>query len=408
MKRRDFVKSVGLCGLQAFVANPLSLLAAEEGGSTAEESGSAAAKLREHVVDHAELLEVNFRWPRFVGKNGRIGDHGQHKKCTVLKLRTHQGAMGWGLSHRNAKEELEEVKGKTLTQLIAPGRGISAGVPKTYDFALHDLMGVVLQKPVYQLLGAQGPKASPVYSGMIYLDELNAGDSKKSIDPVLANCQWDIDYGYRQLKVKIGRSGRWYPHDEGLQKDIEVVKAIHELVAPQGTQLLVDANDVYSLKDTQDFLRGIGDVPLVWVEEPFVENIKEGRLLRKWMNENGFKNTYYADGERQPNHSVCMTLAEENNLDVYLPDINGYGFSAWLELMPKLRSMNTLASPHAWGDRLKTHYIAHLAAGLGNVVTVEGVTCLSDDIDYGNYPIREGRLHVSEAPGFGMTLLTKS
>ena len=264
------------------------------------------------------------------------------------------------------------------------------------------------RKPVYRLLGAQGPKASPVYSGMIYLDELNAANPSQRIDPVLANCQWDIDYGYRQLKVKIGRSGRWYPHDEGLEKDIEVVKAIHEMVAPQGTQLLVDANDVYSLKDTQDFLRGIGDVPLVWVEEPFVENIKEGRLLRKWMNENGFKNTYYADGERQPNHSVCMTLAEENNLDVYLPDINGYGFSAWLELMPKLRSMNTLASPHAWGDRLKTHYIAHLAAGLGNVVTVEGVTCLSDDIDYGNYPIREGRLHVSEAPGFGMTLLTKS
>ena len=185
----------------------------------------------------------------------------------------------------------------------------------------------------------------------------------------------------------------------------EVVKAIHAMVAPQGTQLLVDANTVYSLKDTQDFLSGIGDVPLVWVEEPFVENIKEGRQLRKWMNENGFKNTYYADGERQPNHEVCMTLARENNLDVYLPDINGYGFSAWLELMPKLRSIHMLASPHAWGDRLKTHYIAHLAAGLGNVVTIEGVTCLSDDIDYGSYPIREGKLHVSEDPGFGMSLL---
>ncbi len=401
MKRRDFVKSIGLCGLQACVANPLSLRAAEE-------SDSAAGELGEHIIDHAELLEVNFRWPRFVGKNGRIGDHGQHKKCTVLTLRTHQGAMGWGLSHRNAEKQLNGVKGSSLAQLIAPGRGISAGVPKTYDFALHDLMGVVLWKPVYRLLGAQGPKASPVYSGMIYLDELNAANPSQRIDPVLANCQWDIDYGYRQLKVKIGRSGRWYPHDEGLKKDVEVVKAIHELVAPQGTQLLVDANDVYSLKDTQDFLSGIGDVPLVWVEEPFVENIKEGRLLRKWMNENGFKNTYYADGERQPNHSVCMTLAEENNLDVYLPDINGYGFSAWLELMPKLRSINMLASPHAWGDRLKTHYIAHLAAGLGNVVTIEGVTCLSDDIDYGDYPIREGKLHVSEAPGFGMTLLKKS
>ena len=70
--------------------------------------------------------------------------------------------------------------------------------------------------------------------------------------------------------------------------------------------------------------------------------------------------------------------------------------------------MNTLTSPHAWGNRLKTHYIAHLAAGLGNVVTIEGVTCLSDDIDYGHYPLKDGKLHVSEEPGFGMRLLKKN
>jgi hypothetical protein len=45
------------------------------------------------------------------------------------------------------------------------------------------------------------------------------------------------------------------------------------------------------------------------------------------------------------------------------------------------------------------------AAGLGNIKTIEGVTCISDDIDYGDYPIREGKLQVSDAPGFGMRLL---
>ncbi|MDP7626134.1 MAG: hypothetical protein QF493_14465, partial [Rhodospirillales bacterium] len=64
-----------------------------------------------------------------------------------------------------------------------------------------------------------------------------------------------------------------------------------------------------------------------------------------------------------------------------------------------------VASPHAWGDMLKTHYISHLSAGLGNVVTIEGVTCISDDIDFGDYEIKDGKLHVSEKPGFGMKLL---
>jgi L-alanine-DL-glutamate epimerase-like enolase superfamily enzyme len=67
--------------------------------------------------------------------------------------------------------------------------------------------------------------------------------------------------------------------------------------------------------------------------------------------------------------------------------------------------MGTLASPHAWGSRLKTHYAAHLSAGLGNVCTLEGVTCLSDEIDFGDYPIIDGKMRVSDEPGFGMKLL---
>ena len=56
---------------------------------------------------------------------------------------------------------------------------------------------------------------------------------------------------------------------------------------------------------------------------------------------------------------------------------------------------------------LKTNYIAHLAAACGNVVTIEGVTRLSDDIDYGDYKITDGKIGVSEKPGFGMALLVR-
>lgn len=73
--------------------------------------------------------------------------------------------------------------------------------------------------------------------------------------------------------------------------------------------------------------------------------------------------------------------------------------------MPFLVKNKAVASPHAWGNMLKTHYISHLSAGLGNVVTIEGVTCISDDIDFGDYKIKDGKLHVSSKPGFGMKLL---
>ena len=101
--------------------------------------------------------------------------------------------------------------------LVRSQRLVRQDLSPYVDLALHDLMGVILDKPVYQLIGANGTKKTPIYSGMIYFDELEPEDNPAGMDKIIENCQWDIDYGYRQLKVKIGRSGMWYPHDEGLK-----------------------------------------------------------------------------------------------------------------------------------------------------------------------------------------------
>ena len=367
--------------------------------------GKQIQELENHVIEHCELIQLKYHWPRFVGKNGRIDFHGQRKVCTALRLRTDQGASGWGLSNPNVETLFPQLQNKRVSELINLEIGIIEGLDRRVDFALHDLMGVILNQPVYKLIGNRGTKQVPIYSGMIYLDELNPGNEVKGIDAIIENCQWDVDYGYRQLKVKIGRSGRWYNHKEGLAKDIEVVKLIYDTFRDKGVEVLVDANDMYTLDDTMAFLEGIGDLPLYWVEEPFREEVLPGKQLRAWMNENGFKKTYYADGERKPDFDVCLELGQKQHMDIFLPDTYSYGFTNWIKLMPQLEKMNMLASPHAWGNRLKTHYTVHLAAGLGNICTVEGVTCLSDDIDYGDYPIHNGKVEVSDASGFGMKLL---
>jgi len=41
---------------------------------------------------------------------------------------------------------------------------------------------------------------------------------------------------------------------------------------------------------------------------------------------------------------------------------------------------------------LKTNLIAPLTAALGNIITVEGVTNISDNIDLGNYKLYNGKL----------------
>ena len=369
---------------------------------------SKNSELSKHTIDKVEFGRARLHWPRLVGKNARIGVHGQYNGENYVKLFSNQGAQGWGMTSYDVKEDLEVIKnsvlGRNVNQLFDPGSGILTGVHKAFDLALHDLSGIILDQPVYRMLGAAGSRETDVYSGMIYFDELEPKDDPAGIDQVMKNCRWDYEYGYRQLKVKIGRSGRWYPHDEGLAMDIKIVKMIHEEFGDQ-VDILVDANDMYSLEDTKDFLRGVSGVPIYWMEEPFMENLEEGRNLKEWMMANDREDTFYADGERNPDHEVCLQLAREDKLDVYLPDVVGFGFTPWRKLMPSLKELNITTSPHAWGSMQKTHYVSHLAAGLGNVCTLEGVTYLSDEIDFGDYKIKDGKLKVSEQPGFGMKLL---
>jgi L-alanine-DL-glutamate epimerase-like enolase superfamily enzyme len=82
-----------------------------------------------------------------------------------------------------------------------------------------------------------------------------------------------------------------------------------------------------------------------------------------------------------------------------------YGFTEWRGFLPRLARQQIAASPHAWGAGLKSVYIGHLAAGLGNISTIEGVTCGETDVKLGDNRIVDGTFRLSAAPGFGLELV---
>ena len=261
MFRRDFLKNCGLLSAGTLLAGC---------GETFKSSGQVANsnELSKHKIARVEFGRLKYHFPRLVGKNARKGLHGQHKQCWYTKICTNQGACGWGLTsapRKHAEMLKETLLGKTVDQVFVPSAGIAEGVNPRFDIALHDLAGVILNLPVYKMMPATGPKETSIYSGMIYFDELKSEDNPGGIDTVMKNCRWDYDYGYRQLKVKIGRSGKWYEHDKGLAMDIEIVRMIHDEFADE-VDILVDANDMYSLDDTIAFLKGLEGVPIYWME----------------------------------------------------------------------------------------------------------------------------------------------
>jgi len=400
MKRNDFLKlvaagSAGLALPSLASSNPhYSFFAARN-------------ELAYHKIKDISFTAVQLRYPRLVGKNSRLGVHGTGPSVTFCTITTDQGAKGLGILRSNQKEAEEifkTIKDKTVDSLFTPEAGTLSEKHYTFDFCLHDLGGVILNKPVYEMIsGKKQPIVTQCYSGMIYFDEMEPGEKPSGLGKILENCQYDYDHGYRQLKVKIGRGGKWMPKDTGLKTDIEVTKMIYANFPD--CDILVDGNDAFTIDYFIEYLKGIENVPLFWIEEPFRETRKDYALLKEWTLNNGRRNTFLADGEANPDLKLALELGKDKLLDIYLDDISGYGFTRWRNLAPQLQSLGMMASPHAWGDTIKSFYISHYVGAYGNAPTIEGVTCFSDDIDYSSYKLHRGRLTPSVLPGFGMKLL---
>ncbi len=398
MKRRTFIHT-----LQGSMAAAFLLPYSNTLWSPASRTKFQA--LNDHTIENIQFSEVQMDWPRLVGKNARLDVHGHGPKERICVVTTQQGASGWGIA-RGDQASLNAAnvyaKGKKLSEVFDPAVGVTRAEVLPLDIALHDLAGIILDQPVYEMLGKKEPFITSCYSGMIYFDDIEPKDNPAGVAKIMEECRFDYEYGYRMFKLKIGRGHQWMPKAAGLARDIEVTQLVAENFPD--CDILVDANNGYSVADTIEYLKGIGDIKLFWIEEPFHETEAEYRELKQWLTENNVE-TLLADGEANPDQPLLRKLEEQKIIDVHLTDIIGYGFTPWRELMPELIAMGTPASPHAWGSVLKTYYIAQLAGGLGNTITIEGVTCESDDVDFGDYHLKEGKLIPSSAPGFGMKLL---
>ena len=367
---------------------------------------AADSPLAGHRIERVEFRTVSIPWPRQVGRNSTKGIHGLGpSKLRVCVLHTDQGATGWGQTQgRPGRPEdvLQLVRGKTVADLLDPVTGIQSEKYHAIDIPLHDLAGVILNTPVWKLTGNKQPHLTKVYSGMIYFDDLDPAEKPAGIDKVLENCRWDYDYGYRQFKVKIGRGNKWMPPQAGLQRDIDVVNAIHK--AFPDVEILVDGNNGFTVKTMIEFLQGIEGVPLFWIEEPFHETIADWTKLKEYLVSNGRQETLRADGEAKPDFAVLEKLQQDHTINVRLEDICGHGFTKWRKQMPRLTRQGTAVSPHTWGTALKTVYTAHLIGAYGNAPTLEGVTTQGGNVKFGDNRIVAGKFQPSHAPGFGLAL----
>ena len=365
------------------------------------------ADLDDQVIAAVVSEQFQNRYPRLIGRNARLPHHGRGPLSTFLTIETAAGVQGWGPAG-GSTDGLDRFVGRRVGDLFAPEVGLIDATAVTLDLALHDLAGQTLGLPVHRLLGSLGPEQTFVYDGGIYFSDLDRPDLDRpdlervdpgSVGAVLADCADDAGDGFTAFKLKIGRGHRWTGHEQGMARDIAVTRAVRQ--AYPDAVLLVDANDGYTLADTLRYLESTQACDLFWIEEPFVENRAELTELRRWRDAAG-SSILLADGETAPDVTELLRLAADGLIDVLLMDVIGFGFSAWRQLMPRLRELGLRSSPHTWGELSKTFAAAQLARGLGNVIAIEGVPGSVQGLDAAGYRFDGGTLAASEAAGLGL------
>jgi len=90
MKRSSFMKSMGAMAGGLLLKN----------NALSESMHDEYPELAKHKIEKADIVTLDYHWPRFVGRNGSKDIHGQHQKTTALRLRTDQGAEGWGMTDK--------------------------------------------------------------------------------------------------------------------------------------------------------------------------------------------------------------------------------------------------------------------------------------------------------------------
>ena len=370
--------------------------------SNRQQAGSLAG----HTIKSVDFYRSRARYPRLHGKNAIKGYHGFGGNVDIALINTSEGARGWGVlcdGLEKAKAAGKLLTGKKLGDVFAPETGILDPALHSLDIALHDLAGKILDIPVSRMVDPKAACQVKVYDGAIYMNDIIPEDRPFGPEKVVREAIDDYQSGHRALKIKIGRGNMWMDHDAGMERDIRIVRDIHASLPD--ALLMVDANDGYTVEDCITFLEAIGDCEIYWFEEPFRECEGDNRRLREYLKAKR-PTTYIADGESFTDIALLRDLAGKGLLDVWQPDICGYGFTAWRALLKEIVPKGWLSSPHAWGQVVKTHYCAHLAAAYPHHIPyIEAVLGETEGIDYSGYALNNGILSVPQAAGFGMDFI---
>jgi L-alanine-DL-glutamate epimerase-like enolase superfamily enzyme len=377
-----------------------------------------------HRIVEIRTANVETSFGRVVGRNSKSENYGFNQREWLVQVKTDNGLTGV----TNARpamnvgtlEQLQAILGHLLGRDVFEFYKVSGervvGVNPRWsellrangflDFVLFDLMGRALGVPACKLLGDRVRDRVDAYDSSLYFQDIV--HPEEGADAVAREAKEAVQRGWRAVKLKLGRPGRWFESQAGMERDVEVVLRTREAVGPD-VRILVDANNGYDgkLPLLETFVRETASAYPFWMEEMITEDVAGYRRLKEWRDRYS-PETMLVDGEGDDGrNTIYWTLMEEGLLDAIQPDMLQMGFWPFHQLAQDI-------AESGYATRIAPHNFNAAVIGLRGVVQFGAVTpsfVIAEDstlefdvyLDPG-YKFEDGAYSVPASPGLGVEI----
>lgn len=250
------------------------------------------------------------------------------------------------------------------------------------DIALYDLMGKVLNIPVYRLLGGAYRLEMPAF------DLIGLWEPEEAVRKVSQR----MAEGYREFKVKVGSEP---------EADLRRVEAVSRAAA--GISLKIDANQEWTTKQAIRLIRRFYEMGVTIVEQPIhLDDIAGLATIRSACPE-----VELMADESLKSLGDAMLLARMAAVDLFnvkLLKAGGLFIAKKIAAVAEAAGIGCMA-----GGTIQNGLIdaatAHFMASTRNIVSneIKSVQWIQNDLCSG-LNIVEGMVRVPEGPGLGMEI----
>lgn len=258
------------------------------------------------------------------------------------------------------------------------------------DIALWDIKGKAAGLPVFRVLGGTRSEVFTYATGGYYLE----GEPLEAAARELAGF---VSAGYRAVKLKCGALL--------LRDEVARIRAVREAIGPD-VLFMLDMNAPYDVAGCIKFAAAVAPYDIFWLEEPLHWYLQPADFQRLAAA----SPIPLAHGEREWHRYTVRDFIDSGAIRyVQFDSTRHAGFSESLRIAHYAEQKGVLVSPHSAG-----HLHSHLVSAFGDAAFAAESHGdperhpLQHAIYRGGAEVRNGMMHLSEAPGFGFDVDWKS